>query len=469
MININNIALPKCKSTLMRIKEIINDLKSYDFNPPYQRGDVWKLPNQKKLIESILQDIPINTIHLVSTNKIQPKYYVLDGKQRLTAIDNFCKSKKDKNSFPVSFPVEGELKKIYFDELEEKFPQLSETFYNTQLNVVVWESCPFIKQKEIFTKVNYSKNINTNEAIFCKNYLTREFLEYIYKKSFKDLHEIFGYNSIHKEERFNLHRHILKTLILSFGQSLDSDQFDVGRSCKKTASENSASSIDEKIMSVINDTNTIINEKIVTKLGWDKIVDYLKFSSEWTSKGFNTINVIEKENYTDYGFIMDIICFLTKKQREEILNNNFIESGDNLIKLNTFIQRWHKIKYLDNNPLNYRKQTTNPESIKNKFTKMEEIFIESGFDNKQRKKTSYTKHDKLQAIISAPKECPATDKILIKPQFDHPHPNGTMTEKEPPIAVDPYFNLQKLNNDLSSVSTIQNYLNLFESEKQHET
>jgi len=53
-------------------------------DPPWQRGNVWKTAEKRKLVQSILRGIPVPTLLFLSTD--DGPIYVLDGKQRLTSI-----------------------------------------------------------------------------------------------------------------------------------------------------------------------------------------------------------------------------------------------------------------------------------------------------------------------------------------------------------------------------------------------
>ena len=56
-------------------------------DPPWQRGNVWKTAEKRKLVQSILRGIPVPTLLFLSTD--DGPTYVLDGKQRLTSIYEF--------------------------------------------------------------------------------------------------------------------------------------------------------------------------------------------------------------------------------------------------------------------------------------------------------------------------------------------------------------------------------------------
>lgn len=63
----------------------------YNLNPEYQRRKRWGIVQQSKLIESFIINVPIPPIFLYEVEFA--KYEVMDGLQRLTAIDNFYKGK----------------------------------------------------------------------------------------------------------------------------------------------------------------------------------------------------------------------------------------------------------------------------------------------------------------------------------------------------------------------------------------
>jgi hypothetical protein len=72
------------------ITGMLSSLK-YDLNPEYQRRKRWNHTQQSKLIESFIINVPIPPIFLYEVEFA--KYEVMDGLQRLTAIDDFYKGK----------------------------------------------------------------------------------------------------------------------------------------------------------------------------------------------------------------------------------------------------------------------------------------------------------------------------------------------------------------------------------------
>ena len=71
---------------------IVSQLRkgNIDVNPRFQRREVWDISRKSKLIESIILNLPIPQIVLAEKKNDRNRYVVLDGKQRLLAIRQFC-------------------------------------------------------------------------------------------------------------------------------------------------------------------------------------------------------------------------------------------------------------------------------------------------------------------------------------------------------------------------------------------
>ena len=66
-----------------------------DLNPRFQRREVWHRFRKSKLIESIILNLPIPQIVLAERKDKKNTYIVLDGKQRLLTIRQFCVDSQD--------------------------------------------------------------------------------------------------------------------------------------------------------------------------------------------------------------------------------------------------------------------------------------------------------------------------------------------------------------------------------------
>src|SRR5205823_6657365 len=67
-------------------------------NREYQRAGVWKPPQQKRLIDSVLRGYPLPMIYLLRKStqfkgNTYPNYEVIDGQQRIDAMVEFFTNK----------------------------------------------------------------------------------------------------------------------------------------------------------------------------------------------------------------------------------------------------------------------------------------------------------------------------------------------------------------------------------------
>lgn len=63
-----------------------------DLDPPYQRDHVWGLQRQQNLIFSLAMGIPVGAVFLNDRGDVSQPFVVVDGKQRITAINQWMTS-----------------------------------------------------------------------------------------------------------------------------------------------------------------------------------------------------------------------------------------------------------------------------------------------------------------------------------------------------------------------------------------
>jgi hypothetical protein len=85
------------RETLLRINE-----GSLILNPEWQRGFVWKLQKQRRLIESMLLGLPIPSFLFFEDSKTG-QVFVIDGRQRLETISRFMSPKEEKGAPKIRF------------------------------------------------------------------------------------------------------------------------------------------------------------------------------------------------------------------------------------------------------------------------------------------------------------------------------------------------------------------------------
>ena len=122
--------------------------------PEFQRGKVWSVRKKSEAIYSLLT---IGLPDLILLEREDGKYWVLDGLQRISSIEDFYK-----NEYPLKFDekishVDCKLKEALegkkFSDLPE---ELKERFLNAEIGVVIYSNIDsFEVAKEIFTRINY--------------------------------------------------------------------------------------------------------------------------------------------------------------------------------------------------------------------------------------------------------------------------------------------------------------------------
>ena len=82
-----------CKPSNIEIETIISRIEGARLNlqPDFQRGEVWSVTKQQKLIDTILRNWSMPPIHVIPAEN--GVLEVMDGQQRLASIRNFCNDK----------------------------------------------------------------------------------------------------------------------------------------------------------------------------------------------------------------------------------------------------------------------------------------------------------------------------------------------------------------------------------------
>jgi hypothetical protein len=82
----NSLVIQQSDFSLLAIHEMVSN-KAINISPHYQRRDRWSADKQSALIESFFLNVPVPPVYLSEDDYGQ--YSVIDGKQRITAIEEF--------------------------------------------------------------------------------------------------------------------------------------------------------------------------------------------------------------------------------------------------------------------------------------------------------------------------------------------------------------------------------------------
>ncbi len=169
------------------------ELKKQDMlkvNPEYQRGQAWKAPQWKRLIDSVLRGymIPLFYLHYIKrqvAGYTQEGFEVIDGQQRLDALYFFMEGQ-----FKLFDPVKDEAEARFPAFVKEQpcpwggkdfaglTPELRERFLNTALPVVMIETQDQNEVRDLFIRLQAGMPLNSQEK---RDAWPGNFTEYILK------------------------------------------------------------------------------------------------------------------------------------------------------------------------------------------------------------------------------------------------------------------------------------------------
>lgn len=142
----SSLVLQNSDLSLMSISDMVNT-GAIDVMPKYQRRERWKPETNSELIESFLLNIPVPPIYLSEDE--YGVYSVIDGKQRVTAINKFLN-----NEFKL-FRLERfkELEGFYFKDLPSPISNALKIRPYLRVVTLLRQSDPELKH-EVFLRLN---------------------------------------------------------------------------------------------------------------------------------------------------------------------------------------------------------------------------------------------------------------------------------------------------------------------------
>jgi hypothetical protein len=132
--------------SIFEIRRMLNDTKELIIDPEFQRNAVWKIEQERELIESVLMGIPIPIIYVFEDK--DGKKQVVDGRQRIHAIVRYLG-----NAFALdNLKMLPRFNKKRFKELEPLYQSKLERY---QIPMYVIEPpTPERVKYDIFDRVN---------------------------------------------------------------------------------------------------------------------------------------------------------------------------------------------------------------------------------------------------------------------------------------------------------------------------
>lgn len=429
---------------------IIDKLHYLDFNPPYQRGKVWRKSYQTDLFRSIFDKTPIGAIHFVlKSDKSDDVKYVLDAKQRLLTIKAF----KDGELILRIKDEKGKICQIKWKDIidpESKWHFLHTKILSFQVDIVTWRPRDMEQQKIIFSRVNNSVSLNAWERIYGDYFIVKKLLIHIFDNYFVEK-SVFN-KSVSNDFRHNGLKLVHMVMATSFGYTFDDRQ--AARNLSARYLEQSAKKIEAFIASKGFDASSDFDQELIDILGMTQKLEELKKSSKWFGLSLNHKNSLKKDKKFDANFVADIICFFVSKQQDRILTGPYVEQ--NIHKFAEFVKRYYEYKNENGDKL--KKRSTQAGSVKMRFEEMEKIFVECDIDNTIKNKT-IKQYEKTMAALDAEKFDPINGLELNDQnvQFDHINPTST-TSNTSIVAISDISNNRKSDQTEETILATQKYI-----------
>ncbi len=150
----------RCSTSNIQLETIISRIKNKTLNlqPDFQRGEVWSIAKQKKLIDTILRKWTIPPIHIVPSDDVDE---VLDGQQRLAAIRDFYNGKFsiDGNIQPYNEFVHS-LNGLKYADLDKKIQARFLRYEITFITLIDYEPS---EPAELFERLNQPMKLTSSE------------------------------------------------------------------------------------------------------------------------------------------------------------------------------------------------------------------------------------------------------------------------------------------------------------------
>jgi hypothetical protein len=131
---------------LQTLSGLIQD-RNIDLSPRYQRRFRWDQKRQSTLIESFLMNVPVPPIFLNEDEL--GKYSVIDGKQRLSAINAFMRGRLKLTGLKIFADING----LTFDDLPLNLQNVIQTRANLRAIIILRQSDPDVKF-QVFQRLN---------------------------------------------------------------------------------------------------------------------------------------------------------------------------------------------------------------------------------------------------------------------------------------------------------------------------
>lgn len=226
-----------------------NELKgNIKFDAWYQRSEVWSKQKKQKLIDSILNGYDIGVIYLRVTEESGYDYEVLDGQQRLRAIDQFIDGE-----FKTRQSLDPDIGAIGFDELEDHPEELYPQWVAKEIHFQKITRGDDRSVADFFLRLQEGMDLNTAEIL---NAIVGEMRTAVVELS---EHDLFGKLGI-SDKRFRYRLLTAQAFNIEINGDFEQRSFpSMGRSTLKRLYEMHRNSVPQKAQNGVKKTLNLLS------------------------------------------------------------------------------------------------------------------------------------------------------------------------------------------------------------------
>lgn len=219
------------------IQEIYQKIKSgrLVLAPDYQRNEIWKTDKKTAFIESLYMGIivpPIYVVEIPGKDLLDDSTYeVVDGKQRLTAIEKFLTNKLLLSSKSLEYYKDWFANKGYND-IREQYQEMTFEMLSSVLDIyVITANSPEFTKYDIFSRLNkgaeklkvneirkaiYRSSLIDSVILFVKDQLLNNKTEYTKAFSQNDIKRFDDYGRFFASISFYVKSDITSCVVLDY-------------------------------------------------------------------------------------------------------------------------------------------------------------------------------------------------------------------------------------------------------------
>jgi hypothetical protein len=321
---------------VMTIQQFCQQSARYDLEDVYQRGEVWTKAKQRALIESIVEDKPINLIHVVAKSKpsAASDWWVADGKQRLSTIKAF---RDDELTVPVLFTpprvAEEISKNMTYGQIARRSEEgdvtcgaIMRSFDEYNLHMYCYDPLTTAARMLLFSRINGGESLGATEKQYCLHARTKRFLEFLWEWFFKD--KTLLVRALQRKTAQNELSRIIfvhKLLLLPLGTRLD-DSFQV-RDLGGASKDKALCNLEQQLELCNSPMESKFYEEDLDKLGPDrrKQIDVIR-------KACSAFNDMLRDKQTQNRmtdvWVSDCIWFFVQQMQKRVFTDAFVRENE---------------------------------------------------------------------------------------------------------------------------------------------